>query len=70
MIKQREIAEHILLHLQDIRKELSRIHTAVAIIDNHPLFNALRQLEYDMYEIGEHLGFSPAQVNGDKSKHI
>ncbi len=52
MIRQ-EVLDHVLLHLQNIRRELN--HTQPP----------LTQVESDIYEIGEHLGFSPKEVNAD-----
>ena len=49
-IKQ-EVLQHILLHLQDARLQLD--------------IKDYRQVEHDIYSIGEHLGFSPAEVNAD-----
>lgn len=47
-----EVLNHILLHLQDARLQLD--------------IKDYKQVEYDIYSIGEHLGYSPAQVNNDE----
>ena len=47
-----EYKKHILLHLQSIRKSLDTKNYA--------------QVEFDMYEIAQHLNFSPAEVNNDR----
>ncbi len=43
--------EHILLHLQDAILQLR-------VRDYH-------QVAFDIYEIGQHLGFSPQELNND-----
>ena len=53
-IKQ-EVLDHILLHLQDAQLQLG--------------IREYKQVEFDIYEIGQHLGFSPAQINNDNTNH-
>ena len=50
-MKQEEL-DHILLHLQDARLQLD--------------IREYKQVEFDIYEIGQHLGFSPKEVNTDE----
>ena len=47
----RRLQEHLLLHLQDARRQLDTKDYA--------------QVEFDIYEIGEHLGLSPLEINND-----
>ena len=46
-----EVLKHILLHLQDAVIQLE--------------VKDYNQVRHDIYEIGQHLGFSPAQLNRD-----
>lgn len=55
MPRQEEL-EHILLHLQDAHRHLD--------------IQDYKQVGFNLYEIGEHLGFSPAEINEDNTKHI
>ena len=51
----KEVAEHTLLHLQDIRRHLDTKNYS--------------QVEFNIYEIAAHLGFSPKEVNKDDTSH-
>ena len=43
--------EHKLLHLQSMRRALE--------------LKDYKQVEFDIYEMGQHLGFSPKEINND-----
>lgn len=45
-----EVRKHLLLHLQDMRRHLP---------------GEEKQVEFDIYEIGAHLGFSAKEINMD-----
>lgn len=53
-------AEHAIPHLRDIRIHLDMLIKGKRdMVDNE----AIKQIEFDMYEIGLHLGFSPREIN-------
>lgn len=51
-----EVLDHILLHLQDARLQLD--------------VKDYRQVEHDIYAIGQHLGFSAMEVNNDRREEV
>jgi hypothetical protein len=53
--------QHVLLHLQSMRLHLD---------PDQPVRGLLQQVEHEMYEIAEHLGFSAKEVNNDKVSHL
>lgn len=50
-----ELNNHLLLHLQSVRRHLD-VKMGAPDLD---------QIAFDIYEIGEHLGFSPKEINDD-----